>query len=99
MKKIDKNVKAHLMICGKQKPGKPCCFDKGSVELFKELKSYVKNQGWKEFIKVSQTSCLGHCESGITACFYPENLWFHQISKDNLNELKEYLRQRAEEAN
>lgn len=86
-----KSVKAHLFICCRSKQDKECCGSKNAVELVSKLKSWSKNSGNKEQIKVSQSSCLGHCENGITACLYPQNKWFTGISLQDEELLKEQL--------
>jgi (2Fe-2S) ferredoxin len=93
MEKIAKDVVTHLFICGRDRhDGKPSCSPKGSEKMIKELKSYVKSLGIKDQVKVSKSSCLGHCESGITACIYPQNRWFHRISPQDLEEIKNMLK-------
>ena len=91
MKEIDKSVKAHLLVCCRQRDGKPCCSSKGAEELVTNLKSWVKNNGLKDEIKVTKSSCLGHCENGITATLYPHNKWWVDIDKSHEDELKSQL--------
>ncbi len=64
--------------------------------MVKDLKSWVKEEGLKSKVKVSKSSCLGHCESGITACIYPQNEWFHELEPKNLQALKNMLAEYAE---
>ncbi len=45
-----------------------------------ELKDWVVRENLKDVIKVSKSFCLGFCEKGITACLYPHNKWFTNIS-------------------
>jgi (2Fe-2S) ferredoxin len=90
-------LNAHLFICCREREGnKACCSKKGAESLFEELKSWVKSEGLKAKIKVSKSSCLGHCEEGITACLYPQNQWFTHIKKDNLEDLQKMLTKYAE---
>lgn len=64
--------------------------------MVKDLKAWAKNEGLKEQIKVSQSSCLGLCEKGITACLYPQNQWFERLEHSDLDQIKELLRESAE---
>ena len=92
LQEVNKNVKRHLFICCRQKTDKACCHDKQAPTLVKNLKIWLKEEGLYESIKVSQSSCLGHCQEGITACLYPENRWFTQLSLDQEDTIKRILR-------
>ena len=91
MKDLSKNVSAHLFVCCRSRDEKACCASKGSEELVSQLKSWIKENQLKDSIKVSKSSCLGHCESGITACLYPQNQWFENINENDLPEIKKML--------
>lgn len=87
--------KAHLFVCCRQREGKPCCNKKGAESLVAELKKWIKETGVFNQIKVSKTSCLGYCDTGISACLYPQNKWFHEIQPDQLEKLKQMLTHEA----
>lgn len=91
MEKINFQPKTHLFICCREREQKSCCSVRGAEEMVKELKSWVKETGRFFDIKVSKSSCLGYCETGVTACIYPQNEWFHQLCKDDIPKLKEML--------
>lgn len=91
MEKLPDQPKSHLLICCRDKSGKECCADKNADELVDDLKKWVKENGLKKQLKVSKSSCLGYCESGITACLYPQNLWLHRIKSKDINEIKNLL--------
>ena len=95
MEKIDFHPKAHLFICCRHRDEKGCCSAKGGEELVKDLKNWVKNEKLFFDIKVSKSSCLGYCETGVTACLYPQNQWFHKLKAQDLPELKEMLKSYA----
>ncbi len=92
MQELNFKPQAHLFICTRErKEGKDCCSAQGAEEMVDELKSWVKKEGLKKQIKVSRSSCLGYCESGITACIYPQNQWFHQLTPSDIPQLKTKL--------
>lgn len=91
MQKQEKKVTAHLFICCRSKQGKPCCAEKDAQELVQNLKTWTKKNETQQHIKISQSSCLGHCENGITACLYPQNRWFTGLSLDSEEDLKSLL--------
>ena len=59
--------------------------------MVNELKQWIKSESLHWDIKVSRSSCLGYCESGISACAYPQNQWFHRLTPEDLPELKKML--------
>ena len=92
METLDFQPKAHLFVCTRDRQGKkPCCDSKGSEDLVKKLKEWIKEEKLYFDIKVSKSSCLGYCESGISACFYPQNKWVHKIEANDFDQIKEML--------
>lgn len=91
MEKLPDRPTAHLFICCRERNGKECCADKKAEDLVDELKKWIKEKGLKKQLKVSKSSCLGHCESGIAACLYPQNIWFDRIRLEDSKELKRLL--------
>lgn len=95
MEKIDNQVKAHLFICCRHREEKGCCSVKGAEEMVKELKAWIKNENLKAHIKVSKSSCLGYCETGITGCIYPQNQWLHHLTPSDIPQLQKMLAEAA----
>ncbi len=82
---------AQLFICCKVKEGKPSCGQKGSIQMVEDLKIWLKENQLNKKLRVSQSSCLGQCESGITACLYPKDQWFKNVTPSDLENLKKIL--------
>lgn len=92
MEPLSYSPKTHLFICCRARDnGKACCSSKGAEEMMNQLKSWVKKEQLFNEIKVSSTSCLGYCETGVSACVYPQNQWIHQLSQKDLPKIKEML--------
>ena len=91
MEDLKKNIKAHLLICCRQHENKTCCADKNAEQIFLNLKTWLKQSSIKEHIKVSKSSCLGHCQSGITVCIYPQNKWLHEVTTFDIKKKKKML--------
>jgi len=64
--------------------------------MVEKIKAQLKKEGLKNQLKVSQSSCLGFCERGITACLYPQNQWFFDLKEKNWTALLELLKKSAE---
>ena len=95
MKTIDKKLTHHLFVCCRQRDGKPCCSSQGAEELVTKLKKWVKEEALNDQVKVTKSSCLGHCETGITACLYPENLWLQNLSLNDEEQIQSLLKNSA----
>ena len=95
MEIIDYKPKVHLFICTRSREDKANCASKGAEQLVKDLKQWIKSEKLYFDIKVSKSSCLGYCETGISACVYPKNQWMHKISTENIEEIKKMLIQLA----
>ncbi len=97
-----KNIpfRCHVQVCVNDRKGeRPSCADKGSVEIRKKLKAKVKALGWdKQGIRVSQTLCLGLCDSGPNVLLYPQNIHYPEVRgeaediQNILDQIAQYLR-------
>lgn len=87
--------KGHLFICCRQRKGKASCGAKNSLDMVDKIKTQIKKEGLKNQLKVSQSSCLGFCERGITACLYPQNQWFFDLNEESWPSLLELLKKSA----
>ncbi|MCB0377720.1 MAG: (2Fe-2S) ferredoxin domain-containing protein [Bdellovibrionales bacterium] len=91
MQAFEKSKKAHFFICCRNKENKPNCAEKGAEAMFEELKKWAKEQGLKDQIQITKSACLGHCEEGITACLYPQNMWWKSIRPEDTETIKTLL--------
>jgi len=76
------NFQAHAFVCTKctarDKNGKKC--SKTDAKSFrKKIKSMAKEIWSKKNVRVNESGCLGHCERGINAVIYPQNIWLHNL--------------------
>ncbi len=82
MNDSNKNFKAHVFVCTKctsrDQSGKKC--SKTDAKSFrKRIKTLAKEIWSKKNVRVNQSGCLGHCEKGINAVIYPQNIWLHHL--------------------
>ena len=68
-----------FVCCNEREPGEAACANRGSVELHKTLKEYVKSKGLKDRLRVTRSLCLGQCEKGPNICVMPDNVWYHDV--------------------
>ena len=73
-----------FVCCNEREPGEDACANRGSAELQKKLKEYVKSKGLNTRIRVSRAMCLGLCAEGPNICVMPDNAWYQRVTKDDL---------------
>ena len=89
--------KLHLFVCINDrggKPGtKPSCGPRMKREDVKELKKWVREQGWTGKVFITVSLCLGGCnpDGGVFAC-YPGGEFYKGVR--GIDELKEFVSQR-----
>ena len=93
MQQIPYRPLKHILVCtNEREQGKECCSHVKGYEIFRELKGWVKSSGLASSIWVTRTGCLGFCNSvGATIVIYPDQLWFKEVKKEELQEIKDFV--------
>ena len=81
--------RAHVFCCTNERPaGHPrgCCKDKDSEALRNYMKARAKTLGL-EGVRINNAGCLDRCELGPTMVIYPEGVWYHYRSTDDIDEI------------
>ncbi len=81
--------RAHVFCCTNERPaGHPrgCCKDKDSEALRNYMKARAKTLGL-EGLRINNAGCLDRCELGPTMVIYPEGVWYHYRSTDDIDEI------------
>ena len=83
-------LKKHLFICTKctykKTDGTDSHPDEG-LTLRKNLKNRIRNSEHSNQVQVTQSGCLGKCDTGISAVLYPEGKWLSGLRLENEDEL------------
>jgi len=85
-----KRFEKHIFVCENQRPaGHPrgCCADKDSVELRQILKSRLKELGLNTEVRANSAGCLDACEFGPVIVVYPEQVWYGNVSLQDVEEI------------
>ena len=88
MKQRISPYKCHLFVCTNSRNGeRKSCGDEGSAHLKAMIKTEIKNRGWKGIVRVSESGCLGLCDTGPNIMVHPQKIWFSAVSRDDLPEI------------
>ena len=94
MLKFSAPFKTALFVCTQKRPDghpKPCCANRGGLELRQELKEMVQAKGLDMEVKVFTSGCLGGCEQGPMAVKYPDGELLLGITPENMPQILEEL--------
>ena len=85
MKEVQSPFACHIFVCTNcNNDGEKSCSGDNSIKIKKILKEGVKSRGWKGRVRVSETGCMGLCESGPNVLLHPQNIWFNDVGKDDI---------------
>ncbi len=91
MRLANLTYKKLVLVCvNEREPGKGCCKDKGSFDLYQKLKMELKAVDPQ--IRVSRTGCLGNCLSGASVVIMPDNVWLGEVTEADVDEIIEMIR-------
>jgi len=85
-----KRFEKHIFVCENKRPeGHPkgCCADKNSVEVRALFKNRLKQLGLSTEIRANASGCLDACEHGVTVVVYPEQVWYGEVTIDDVEEI------------
>ncbi len=81
----------HVFCCVNERPAddpRGCCKAKGSQELRDHMKARAKEMGLGR-VRINASGCLDRCELGPTMVIYPEGVWYHYRSPEDVDEILE----------
>lgn len=85
-------LRKHIFVCTHERtPGDPrgSCRERGARGVLDSLKGELFNQDLLEEVKATGTTCLGHCEHGVTAVVYPEGVWYRGLQTEDAVDIVE----------
>lgn len=82
----------HVFVCENERPpGHPkgCCAASGGAEVRERFKQAVARRGLKGKVRANRAGCLDLCECGVTVVVYPEQVWYGNVTVDDVDEIVE----------
>lgn len=87
-----KGVKYHIFICTSSRPGgqqRGACHSRNSVYLMESFLEGIEERGLGGEVFVTNTGCLGFCDKGPVVIVYPDNVWYGNVSIDDVADILE----------
>lgn len=82
--------KVQILVCANERPPdatKPSCGPKGGADLHRRFKDAIRDAGVRDEVIVTRTGCLKHCSHGIVVGVWPYNLWYRDVTLDDVEEI------------
>lgn len=82
----------HVFCCiNERAAGHPrgSCSARGSVDLQEYMKAQGKKFSQGRKIRINKSGCLDRCELGPVMVIYPEGVWYHYRTKEDIDEILE----------
>ena len=81
--------KRHLFICTNSREDGVCCQQHDAREKRDSVKKYAKELGLtgQGKIRINIAGCLDRCDEGPVAVVYPDAVWYHYESVEDLKEI------------
>ena len=78
----------HVFVCTQEKPeGVASCPHRGSPGVLQALEREIASQGLDDEVQVTTCGCLGLCDNGPMMIVYPEGVWYHKVSEEDVPEI------------
>lgn len=79
----------HVFCCINTRPEghiRGCCSSKGSEKLQNYMKSRCQQLGIND-LRINTSGCLNRCELGPTMVIYPDGVWYHYETEQDIDEI------------
>lgn len=80
----------HVFVCTNERAEdhpRGSCKRRGGVEVRDALKKQLTTIGLSKRIRANNAGCLDQCEHGVSVVVYPEQVWYANVTVEDLPEL------------
>jgi len=80
----------HVFVCINERAAdhpKGSCKARGGVEVRDKLKAELAARGVSKIVRANNAGCLDQCECGVSVVVYPEQVWYGNVTVDDIPEL------------
>lgn len=82
----------HVFVCGQTRPEnhpRGSCGQTGAAQVFQAFGAAITKSGLIGKVALTNSGCLGPCQSGVTVLVYPEGTMYTQVQTDNVGQIVE----------
>lgn len=83
----------HVFVCCnlREEGPRPCCANRGAVEVRDYAKRRIKELGLNGAgkVRINMAGCLDRCEEGPVMVVYPEEVWYSYLDEEDVDEIIE----------
>jgi len=82
----------HVFVCINERAAdnpKGSCMHKGGVDVRDRLKAELSARGLSKMIRANNAGCLDACEHGVAVVVYPEQVWYGNVTPEDVPEIVE----------
>lgn len=83
MSRLEK-VATHILVCRHKS-----CEKAGAREVVKEIRTTLKEHGWRRRVIISNVECLDQCSRAAIVCVYPQGVWYEEVDTEMAREIIE----------
>ena len=80
-----------IFVCVNRRETGASCDPRGGSVIRERLKNYVKENGLKGRVRVSQSGCMDLCSQGPNVMVFPDNEWFCGVTPEDVPKLIEKI--------
>lgn len=84
--------KYHVFVCSSSRLNgqqQGVCHVKESADIIQTFLEELEDRGLSGEIMITNTGCLGLCNSGPIVIVYPDGVWYSEVSVDDVEEIVE----------
>jgi (2Fe-2S) ferredoxin len=80
----------HIFVCTSSRPTgqqKGMCLTKEGVSVMMKFIEEIEERDLGGEVFITNTGCFGLCEKGPVVVVYPDNIWYKNVSVDDVEEI------------
>ncbi|HEY0190839.1 MAG TPA: (2Fe-2S) ferredoxin domain-containing protein [Kofleriaceae bacterium] len=84
------SLQRHVFVCTNERPPndpKGSCKARGGSEVRDRLKAELASRGLSKMIRANNAGCIDQCEHGVAIVVYPEQVWYGNVTPDDIPEI------------
>lgn len=84
--------KYHVFVCSSSRINgqqQGFCHSNDAIDIVQRLLEEIEDQDLTDDVMVTNTGCMGICQSGPVMVIYPEGIWYTEVGVGDVTEIVE----------